>query len=94
MKEKMRKLSTVIKKLVGYGIVATLFSGGFIFFAYVIALILGGDVAALICDVVSNRIVPILIYVSNICVVLGLIAMYMAGEKALTPESGSEEFKK
>ncbi len=92
MKEKMRKLSTVIKKLVGYGIVATLFLGGLTFFAYVIAIIIGGDGGATICNIVYNKIIPILIYVTNICVVLGLIAMYMAGEKALTPESGSEEY--
>lgn len=94
MKENLFKMSAVLKKIFGYGIMTTLFLGGFTFFAYVIAIIIGGDTAELICRMVSDRIIPILIYVTNVCIVLGLVAMYLAGEKALSPESEKEKYKK
>ena len=84
MKETLLKLSAALKKFFGYGILTTLFLGGFTFFAYVIAVIVGGETAVWICDVVNNKMIPVLIYVTNICVALGLVAMYLAGETALT----------
>jgi len=94
MKDTLLKLSTMIKKCFGYGIMAILFLGGFTFFGYCIALIVGGETAVTICDVLYNQFIPIIIYVTNIFVVLGLVAMYFAGEKALTPESGAKKYKK
>ncbi|MBQ3132813.1 MAG: hypothetical protein IJC17_00875 [Clostridia bacterium] len=86
MKEFCKKLSNVLKMIFGYGIMISLFAGGLTFFGYVAALIIGGDVATAICTVIYKDIVPIIIYLSVIMVLLGLVAMYLAGEKALTPE--------
>lgn len=86
MKKFCKKLSDVIKTIFGYGIMITLFAGGLTFFGYVIALIIGGDVATTICDVIYNKIIPVIIYASVIMVLLGLVDMYLNGEVALTPE--------
>lgn len=86
MKEFCKNLSNVLKTVFGYGIMVALFAGGLTFFGYVVALFIGGDVAAAICTVIYKSILPIIIYLSVIMVLLGLIAMYLAGEKALTPE--------
>lgn len=86
MKEFCKKISDVLKTIFGYGIMVTLFAGGLTFFGYVVALIIGGDVATAICTVIYKEIVPIIIYVSVIMVLLGLVAMYLGGEVALTPE--------
>ena len=86
MKEFCKKLSNVLKTIFGYGIMICLFAGGLTFFGYVAALIIGGDVAAAICTVIYKNIVPVIIYAAVIMVLLGLVAMYLAGEKALTPE--------
>lgn len=94
MKETMMKVSVAIKRVFGYGIMCSLFLGGSTFFAYLIAIIVGGETAVMICDVVYNKFVPVLIYATNIFVALGLVAMYLAGEKALTPESGASKYKK
>lgn len=94
MKEMFLKIAVTIKKYFGYGIMLSLFLGGLTFFAFVIALIVGGDTAATICDVVYNKFIPVLIYFTNVCVALGIVAMYFAGEKALTPESGASKYKK
>ena len=86
MREFCKKLANVLKTIFGYGIMLSLFAGGLTFFGYVAALIIGGDVATAICTVIYKHIIPVIIYVSVIMVLLGLVAMYLNGEVALTPE--------
>lgn len=86
MKNFCKKLSDILKIVFGYGIMIDLFAGGLTFFGYVVALIIGGNTATTICDFIYNQIIPVIIYSSVIMVLLGLVAMYLAGEKALTPE--------
>ena len=86
MKEYCKKISDVLKIIFGYGIMITLFAGGLTFFGYVAALIIGGNTATAICTVIYKDIIPIIIYASVILVLLGLVAMYLGGEVALTPE--------
>ncbi|MBE6775906.1 MAG: hypothetical protein E7543_06925 [Ruminococcaceae bacterium] len=86
MKEFCKKLSAVLKTIFGYGIMICLFAGGLTFFGYVAALIIGGDTAAAICTFLYKTVIPVIIYLSVIMVLLGLVAMYLNGEKALTPE--------
>ncbi len=86
MKEFCKKLSDILKTIFGYGVMIALFTGGLTFFGYVAALIIGGEVATAICTVIYKNIFPIIIYLSVIMVLLGLVAMYLGGEVALTPE--------
>ena len=86
MKQFCKKLSDILKTVFGYGIMLSLFAGGLTFFGYVAALIIGGDVATEICAVIYKDIFPIIIYTAVASVLLGLVAMYLAGEVALTPE--------
>ncbi len=86
MKEFCKKLSNILKIIFGYGIMISLFAGGLTFFGYVAALIIGGNTTATICDVIYKSILPTIIYLAVIMVLLGLAAMYLAGEMALTPE--------
>ena len=84
MKDKMKKISDVLKTIFGYGIMICLFVGGLTFFGYVAAFIIGGDTATAICVFIYKTIVPIIVYASTCLVLLGLISMYLAGETALT----------
>lgn len=84
MKEICKKISNVLRVIFGYGIMVCLFAGGLTFFGYVVALIIGGDTAATICEVIYKQIIPIIIKASTILVLLGLVVMYLNGEKALT----------
>ena len=85
MKNFFKKISDVFKIIFGYGIMITLFVGGLTFFGYVIALIVGGDLAAQICEVMYKNIIPYMIYATTSLVLFGLLTMYLAGEFALTP---------
>lgn len=84
MKETCKKISKVMKTIFGYGIMICLFAGGLTFFGYLAALFIGGETAAAICVFIYKSIVPIIIKASTILVLFGLVAMYFAGEMALT----------
>ncbi len=86
MKAICKKISDVLKTIFGYGIMICLFVGGLTFFGYLAALIIGGEAAAAICEFLYKTVIPVVIKSSTILVVLGLVAMYLAGETALTPE--------
>ena len=84
MKDFCHKLGAMLKTVFGYGILICLFAGGATFFGYVAALIIGGDAAAAICHFLYKVLMPWIIRCSTLMVVLGLIAMYLSGEMALT----------
>ena len=86
MKEFCKKLSAVLKAVFGYGIMICLFAGGMTFFGYLAALIIGGETAAAICVFIYKTIIPMIVKTSTIMVLLGLVAMYLHGEMALTSD--------
>ena len=86
MKELLKKIASFLRPVFGYGIFICLFVGGLTFFGYLAALIIGGDVAVTICSVIYNHIFPVVFKASTILVLLGLLIMYLSGEKALTAE--------
>jgi len=94
MKETMKKIAEKLKIVFGYGIMLTLFVGGLTFFGYLVALIIGGDTAALICEVIYKQIVPVMIKTTTILVMFGLVTMYLAGEMALTASKQKKGEKK
>ena len=87
MKQTLKKISDVCKLIFGYGIAIVLFAGGLTFFGYMIALIIGGETATAICTWIYKKFVPIMVYASTILILFGLLSMYLAGEKALTPDN-------
>ncbi len=86
MKRALNKVSEVFKKIFGYGIYFSLFVGGLTFFGYVAAFIIGGETATEICTFIYKKIIPMIIYLSNIMILLGIFSMYLSGEYALTPQ--------
>ena len=85
MKKTLKKISDICKLIFGYGIMITLFAGGATFFGYLLALFIGGDIATIICDVIYNKIFPVIIYTTTALVLFGVLSMYLAGEKSLVP---------
>ena len=86
MKKALNKLAEVCKKIFGYGIYVSLFVGGLTFFGYVAAFIIGGETATEICTFIYKKVIPVVIYLSNVMILLGVFAMYLSGEYALTPQ--------
>lgn len=93
MKEICKKISGILKKVFGFGIMICLFAGGFSFLGYLAALVIGGDTAVTICEVIYKKCFPVIIYASNITILLGLVSLYLAGEKALTTDKKAKAMK-
>lgn len=91
MKNVCKKISSMLKTIFGYGIMICLFTGGLTFFGYLAALFIGGNVAAAVCAFIYETIIPYIIYASTILVLLGLVAMYLNGEMALTAGKKNEK---
>jgi len=89
MKETLKKVSDVFKLIFGYGIEIVLFAGGLTFFGYIAALIVGGETATAMCTWIYKTFIPVIIKASTILILFGLVTMYLAGEKALTPDKHS-----
>lgn len=91
MKDVCKKISKVLKTIFGAGIMICLFAGGLTFFGYMAALIIGGETATAICTVIYKGIIPYIIKTSTALILLGLVAMYLNGEMALTTAKKKEK---
>lgn len=87
MKEKLKKISDIMKLIFGYSIMINLLVGGLTALGYVAALIIGGEGAIAISDFIYNKIFTVLIYATSVTVLFGLVAMYIGGEYALKATS-------
>ena len=85
MKNIRENIAKVLSYVYGIGIAVALFVGAFSFFGYVAAIIIGGDTAAKICQFIYKELYPEIIYLSSVSVLIGLVKMYVAGEKSLVP---------
>lgn len=83
MRSLLKKFAEILNIIFGYGIMIVLFSGGMTFFGYLAALCIGGSIAETICIFIYKQIIPVIVYSSTCLILLGLISMYLAGEKAL-----------
>ena len=85
MKAFREKTAKILAYIYGTGIFVALFTGALSFFGYVAALIIGGQTATDICVFIYKKIYPVLFYISSGSVLLGLLKMYVAGEKTMVP---------
>lgn len=79
------KLVKVLSYVYGIGIAVALFAGAISFFGYLVAIIVGGETATDICVFIYKKFYPVIVYISSVSVMLGLVKMYVAGEKTLVP---------
>ncbi len=75
----------VLSYVFGIGIAVALFAGAFSALGYVIALIVGGETATEICSFIYKDFYPVIVYLSSVSILVGLLKMYVAGEKSLVP---------
>ena len=87
MKALLNKAVKAIEYIFGYGIMISLFVGGFSFFGYLAAFIIGGQTAKEICEFIYKDLYPRLIYFTSVIVILGIIKMYLCGQSALKSSS-------
>lgn len=91
MKKLLKKVADALRLVFGYGILTTLFAGGATFFGFVLALCIGGETAAMICEFIYHGIIPVMVKATTSLVLLGLLIMYLSGEVALTASAGKKK---
>lgn len=87
MKNILNKIADFLRTVFGYGVVVCLFAGGVTFFGYLAALVIGGETATAICTFIYKTAFPLIIKTSTVLVLLGLVVMYLKGEKSLIMET-------
>ena len=85
MSQFREKLAKVLTYVYATGIAIALFVGALSVIGYVAAIIIGGETAAKICDFIYKDLYPHIIYLSSVSILIGLVKMYVAGQKALVP---------
>ena len=80
----MKKISDYVLKIFAVGIIVCLFAGGLSFLGYLIALIVGGEIATALCAFVFKQYLPWVIKLTSVFTGIGLIGMYLSKQKALT----------
>ena len=91
MKKVMKIIIDLIDKIYGWGIFICLFGGGLMFFGFLAAFLIGGEIAATISVFIHKTIFKGLIYGGNVIVCLGLLNMYLKNQKSLTVNDENRE---
>lgn len=80
----MKKLNNIILKTFSIGVVLCLFAGGLSVLGYIVAMMLGGEKAGMLCEFIFTQYLPWVIRLTSAFSGIGLIGMYLSKEKALT----------
>ncbi len=81
------KLYNLLNKVYGISMMIAFFAGFVPVIPFVIALIIGGQTGEAISLFMYKQVYPVAFVVASFAIVVGLIAMYIRGEKSLSVES-------
>ena len=83
----MKKYADILLKIFAYGIIACLFAGGLSRVGYAIGLVIGGETATSLCAWIFKTYLAWVIKATSLFTGIGLLGMYLSGQKALTASS-------
>ena len=93
----MKKAAEITSKIFGWGVYLCLIAGGLAAFGYILALILGGGdggAGFTLARFIQQKYFPVIIRIVSASIMIGLVAMYLSGQKALSLKSDKEEADK
>lgn len=88
-----QKLAATLNTIFGWGVLLALIAGSLSFFGFLIALIMGGSGGEAFAVFLQKQYFRIVIQATSVIIGIGLIAMYVGGQQALslTSEKDSAE---
>ena len=89
----MKIISKILLTVFAIGVLLALFAGALSFVGYLVALFVGGEVAADLCAFIYTEYFPWVIRICSISVGFGLVGMYLEKQKALIFSSEKKEEK-
>ena len=93
----MKKAAEIALKIFSWGVYLCLFAGGLAAIGYIIALILGGGdggAGFTLARFIQQKYFPIVFRIVTASVLIGLVSMYLSGQKALSLKTDKEEADK
>lgn len=87
----MKAISKTLNTIFSWGIYICLFAGGIAFFGFLAAIIMGGESGQNLAAAIQKQYFPIVIRVASATIGIGLAAMYMGKETALSLKTEKEE---
>lgn len=91
-----KKAASLAEKIFGWSMLIALLAGGLAFFGGLLALAAGGGengAGMRISLFIHKRYFPLVIVIAALSVALGLLSMYLNGERALSPGEGQDKEK-
>ena len=85
------RLSNICKKVFAIGVVLMLSFALFVALLYIVGLFTGGKTASIINNTVYHVIYPVIFTSGSILMVIGILALYLKGEKRFTFDDGKNE---
>lgn len=79
----MKNLGDILLRVFAFGVLLSLFAGGLSFIGYLVALMLGGEKAEMLCVFIFKSYLPWVIKLTSIFTMCGLAGMYLTKRKAL-----------
>ena len=86
-----QKLAKQLNGIFGWGVLITIVAGSLTFFGFIIAMILGGAAGEALAVFIRKQYFPIVICATSVIIGVGLVAMYVGGEQALSLTSDKKE---
>ena len=90
----MKKAAEITSIIFGWGVYICLFAGGLAAIGYIVALILGGGTGGAgyqLARFIQRTYFPFLFRLVSVSVMIGLLSMYLSGQKALTIVTDKQE---
>lgn len=87
------KIAAFLNKLYGTLMSISFFAGFIPFFPFIFAIIVGGELGETISVFLYKQYYPWVIVAGSAAIILGLISMYLSGEKALSADNNKKESK-
>ena len=84
------KVGKILAYTYSVGIVIAVLVGALSFWGYIAAILIGGQTATDICVFIYKKIYPMLFFTSSISVLIGLLKMYIMGEKTMIPNKNKK----
>lgn len=81
------KIYNLLNKIYGGAMMVAFFTGFIPVIPFIIAIIIGGTTGEAIALFMYNKVYPFSFVVASVAVLIGLLAMYIRGEKSLSVES-------
>ena len=88
------KIISILKKIFSSVIAVCMAAALLVFFAFIAAMVMGGEKAALICAALKAYVLPAMYYINAVLALIGVAAVYLTGEKVYTMGTGKPKGEK